>query len=105
MASKVLGFGATTLHHWSGIGDGRLTHFQLEAKFLKDDRFAAAKSRIENAEVLVIDEIGMLSETIFNKIEHICRLARGNNLVFGGLQVIIQTLLIKSDIVFCMDFR
>ena len=82
MASKVLGFGATTLHHWSGIGDGRLSHFQPEAKFLKDDRFAAAKSRIENAEVLVIDEIGMLSETIFNKIEHICRLARGNNLVF-----------------------
>jgi hypothetical protein len=29
VASYQLGFGATTLHHWSGIRDGRLTSFAV----------------------------------------------------------------------------
>jgi hypothetical protein len=36
----------------------------------------------------VIDEIGMLSELILEKVELVCRLARNSKLVFGGLQVI-----------------
>ena len=91
MASTVLGFDATTLHHWSGIGDGRLTEYQLGARFISDDRFAEAQKRIQESDVLVIDEIGMLSECVFNKIEFVCRLARGNDLVFGGLQVLFDS--------------
>jgi hypothetical protein len=36
----------------------------------------------------VIDEIGMLSELILEKVELVCCLARNSKLVFGGLQVI-----------------
>lgn len=52
-----------------------------------DDRFAQAKSRIERAEVLFIDEIGMLSKKVFETVEAICRSVRGNDCTFGGLQV------------------
>ena len=87
MASYQLGFGATTLHHWSGIRDGRLTVDELNRYFLLDEQFEEARHRIRSAQTLVIDEIGMLSELIL-EIELVCRLARNSKLVFGGLQVI-----------------
>lgn len=51
MASLQLGLGATTLHHWAGIQDGRYSHSDLTELFDNDDRFAAAKKRILEAEV------------------------------------------------------
>jgi hypothetical protein len=36
----------------------------------------------------LLDEIGMLSEIILEKVELVGRLARNSKLVFGGLQVI-----------------
>ena len=70
MASTVLGFDATTLHHLSGIRDGRLTEYQLGTRYISDDRFVEAQKRIYESDVLVIDEIWMLSECVFNKIEY-----------------------------------
>jgi hypothetical protein len=87
MASLQLGLGATTLHHWSGILDNRFNPDELKELFNSDDRFQAAKSRILKADVLVIDEIGMLSKSVFEAVEFVCRHVRGNSSVFGGLQV------------------
>ena len=53
-----VGLDATTLHHWPGLGDGRLT----QEAFLEDDKFAEARTRIVAKDVLAIDEIGMVSE-------------------------------------------
>ena len=87
MAATQLGLDATTLHHWSGLGDGRLTQEELNLTFLADDSFAEAKKRIAATDVLAIDEIGMVSEVMFNKLEAVCRLVKGNKRAFGGLQV------------------
>ena len=89
MASLVLGHGATTLHHWGGLGDGRYTEEELSQLYNTDDRFSEARKRVKDADVLIVDEIGMLSETLYNKFEYVCRLGRANDLYFGGLQVII----------------
>ena len=87
MASNILGLRCTTVHHWSGLGDGRYSEEEeLLQLFMHNDRCADARTRLLDAEVLVIDEIGMISETIFDKLEFICRLARKNNHVLGGLQ-------------------
>ncbi|KAK3091790.1 hypothetical protein FSP39_022639 [Pinctada imbricata] len=59
MASLQLGVGATTIHHWAGIVDGRYSHQTLAELFQGDDRFADAKKRIIEAQCLVIDEISM----------------------------------------------
>lgn len=89
MASTQLGMGATTLHHWCGIMDCRYSQERLHEPMRSDDRFAAAKDRIQKAEVLFIDEIGMLSKKVFEAVESACRFVRGNAYTFGGLQVII----------------
>ncbi|XP_069103900.1 uncharacterized protein [Argopecten irradians] len=88
MASLQLGLGATTIHHWSGIMDCRHTHEDLMILFDTDDRFQSAKTRIIKSNVLVIDEIGMMSKTVLEMLEFVCRYVRGNTSVFGGLQVI-----------------
>ncbi|XP_062616249.1 uncharacterized protein LOC134277961 [Saccostrea cucullata] len=88
MASLQLGCDATTLHHWSGIYDGRYSHATLEELFQNDDNFAVAKERIERTECLIIDEISMLSAAVFDMVEFVCRIGKKNNSVFGGIQVI-----------------
>ena len=87
MASAQLGFGATTIHHWCGIGDGRYSAAELNIIFMTDPRYYEARRRIAKANVLIIDEIGMLSEVIFEEVELVCRLARRSGDLFGGLQV------------------
>lgn len=88
MASMQLGYDSTTIHHWAGIVDGRFTNEKLAELFSSDDRYQDAKTRISEAQVLVIDEIGMLSAKFFNMVEFVCRHVRGSKNVFGGLQVL-----------------
>jgi len=82
-----LGSEANTLHHWSGIGDGRHSLEELESIFMSDDKFSGAKQNIQKTDTLVIDEIGMASQRTFEMVERVCRLARNNNHLFGGVQV------------------
>ncbi|KAK3108922.1 hypothetical protein FSP39_018707 [Pinctada imbricata] len=83
-----LGKNATTLHHWSGILDGRFSEQKLKETFLTDDLFKEAVLRIRATDCLIIDEIGMASKRTFDLVELACRLARCTNRLFGGLQVI-----------------
>lgn len=59
-----LGVGATTLHHWSRIKDGRLTKDELEKTFLFDEQFADARKKIHSTQTLIIDEVSMLSKLV-----------------------------------------
>lgn len=87
MASMQLGYKSTTLHHWAGILDGRYSFGQLEELFRNDDNFAAARERIQKTEILIIDEISMLSKKIFEQVESIGRHLLKKDVVFGGIQV------------------
>ena len=95
MASMQLGMDASTLHHWSGILDGRYSHQKLAELYDNDDKFASAKHRIASSDCLVIDEISMLSQKTFEMLEFACRHVKKNNLCFGGMQVVafFQTLM------------
>ncbi|XP_062604432.1 uncharacterized protein LOC134266215 [Saccostrea cucullata] len=88
VASQQLGSGATTLHHWAGIQDGRFSKEKYTELFLHDDVYSESRRRIEKTSVLVIDEISMISARTFDLVEHVCRLVKGNNHVFGGMQII-----------------
>ncbi|XP_061171689.1 uncharacterized protein LOC133181165 [Saccostrea echinata] len=88
VASQQLGFDATTLHHWAGIQDGRFSKEKYRELFLHDDAYSDSRRRIEKTSVLVIDEISMVSARTFDLVEHVCRLVKGNNHVFGGMQII-----------------
>lgn len=78
--------GGTTIHSWSGIGiRDTLTPEQIEALGSK----AQLKSRLQRAQVLVIDEISMLSAKQFEAVEQVTRAVRQNPAPFGGLQLVL----------------
>lgn len=83
-----LNVGGTTLHSWSGIGDGRFSPEKLYKKLLYDESYYEKRQAIINTDVLIVDEISMLSMKIFDTLEYVCRKLRNKNTYFGSLQVI-----------------
>ncbi|XP_061167824.1 uncharacterized protein LOC133176769 [Saccostrea echinata] len=81
--------GAVTLHKWAGIEDGRHVTEELIHLVLTDERFVKVKNNIEITDLLVIDEISMISAKTFNQLEMLCRNIRNNDRYFGGMQVIL----------------
>lgn len=52
-----------------------------------DDACHNSLQRIQDTEVLLIDEISMMSMMAFETVEDVLRKAKKNNATFGGLQV------------------
>ena len=50
--------------------------------------YQRVKDNILLCKCLVIDEIGLISLKTFEALEFICRNVKGNNLLFGGIQII-----------------
>ena len=78
-----------TLHDWSGYGDGHLDVKKLINEMTISSVYTEKTAAIKKCEVLIIDEIGMISATMFCEVEMICRSIRNSNLIFGGIQVIV----------------
>lgn len=84
-AALLLQCNAKTLHSWSGI---------KLAKGSKDDVVRSvihnkyALKSWKNAQVLVLDEVSMLSRKVFEIIEEIGRRVKHSDAPFGGMQVI-----------------
>jgi len=77
--------GGKTIHSFSGIGTGQL---DVETYIHKLKWNKKVRKRWQNVNVLIIDEVSMLSKDIFQKLETIARLFRGNSTIFGGIQII-----------------
>ncbi|HOX29717.1 MAG TPA: AAA family ATPase [Candidatus Paceibacterota bacterium] len=75
-----------TIHSWSGLG----VRDSLDGKTVKDlkERYYL-KSRYKKTEVLVIDEISMLHHYRLDLLDRIFKEFKGNNLPFGGVQVVL----------------
>jgi ATP-dependent exoDNAse (exonuclease V) alpha subunit/predicted DNA-binding protein YlxM (UPF0122 family) len=79
-----------TIHSWSGIGiKDSLSDWDLDAIEQKEYLW----KRYEKTNVLIIDEISMLSSSILDSIDKIARMFKMSDSPFGGMQVI-----------FCGDF-
>lgn len=85
-ASLLLHPKAKTVHSWAGIGLGREPVPLLVANLKKSRR---ACLRWLQADVLVIDEISMMTPELFEKLDQVGRKIRRNeHSPFGGLQII-----------------
>ena len=74
----------TTIHAWSGIG----VHDELPPKhFSKLSK--QRRETIQNADILIIDEISMLPPGTLCMIDAICRKVKNNEQAFGGMQVVL----------------
>lgn len=78
--------GGTTLHSYLGIGLGKGTMRDIAQKVRKRKYL---RDRWINLEILVIDEISMLSAELFDKLEKVARIVRGKYTPFGGIQLIL----------------
>ncbi len=77
----------TTLHSFLGIGLGKKTVEELY-KHIKN-RSPIIFKKIQNLEILIIDEISMIDNILFSKIAKLISLIQNVNKPFGRLQLII----------------
>lgn len=75
-----------TIHSWCGLGIEENLNHQVRSSIAKGD----VKQRIKKAQVLIIDEISMLSASRLDLVDNVCQLIRKNNHPFGGLQIILS---------------
>ena len=78
-----------TLHKFAGLEDGRHQNDTLLNLLKTDERYSDTKSRIMNTDVLVVDEISMVSRKIFETVEYLCRKLR-EDVCFGGIQLLLS---------------
>lgn len=76
--------GGTTLHSFSGLGLGTAPFRQLMLKMSP-----RAKKRWQNARVLFVDEVSMVSAEFWDLVERAARHVRKTDLPFGGLQLVV----------------
>jgi ATP-dependent DNA helicase PIF1 len=77
--------GGNTIHSWAGIGIADELH-KRHAQDLSKSRL----EQIENADILIIDEVSMLHDYRLDMVEQVCRMVRGTDEPFGGLQVVLS---------------
>ena len=76
-----------TLHSYLGIGLGKGNVEQLYLRIIQNNFI---RKRWKELEVLIIDEISMLTPELFDKLEYLARRIRKNENKFGGIQLIIS---------------
>ena len=80
-------FGGVTLHAFLGIGLGTESVDDLTSKIYKRPHL---RKRWNELEILIIDEISMLSPDLLDKIEEIARRIRYDERPFGGIQLVLS---------------
>jgi len=85
-ASILLGKNAKTIHSWAGIGiannDDDIIVTRIEMNKFK-------KRNWQKTEILIIDEVSMMSKRLFNLLDNIGKKIRKSTKPFGGIQVIL----------------
>ena len=104
VAAILLDCNATTLHAWAGIGlcnktDDKIINKIIRSKFYRDNW--------ENTEILIIDEISMMSCRIFELLDKIGKKIKQNQKPFGGIQIIFSGDFFQlppvKEIIFCFE--
>lgn len=84
-AAVLLECKAKTVHSGAGIGLGNGTVEQMVTKIMKNKY---AKATWKGTDILIIDEVSMMSQKLFEMLDAIGKSVRRNNKPFGGIQLI-----------------
>ena len=85
-AALLLGSDASTLHSWAGVGLGKDDVAELVFKIQRNGR---AKKHWKQTDLLIIDEISMLTLDLLDKLDDIGKRMRRSDKPFGGLQLLL----------------
>lgn len=84
-AALLIGRFAKTLHSWAGIGLGRGAATTLVAQIR---RSGWTLRRWLATDILVIDEVSMMTSDLLEKLDEVARLVRRDNRPMGGIQLV-----------------
>ena len=84
-AALLVGRFTTTLHSWAGIGLGKESASVLAATIRRSGK---AFRRWLGTDILIIDEISMMTPELVEKLDAVAQLLRRNTRPMGGLQVV-----------------
>ena len=84
-AAVLLECGAKTFHSWAGFGIGNESEERIIEKILNSPM---KKKNWHMTDILIIDEVSMMSDKLFNLFYTISKKVRNSLKVFGGIQVI-----------------
>jgi ATP-dependent DNA helicase PIF1 len=86
-AAQLLECNARTIHSWAGIGLGTET---VEFYVKKITKSSFRRKQWQMIQILIIDEISMMSLKLFDLINNIAKEIRNSDLPFGGIQIILS---------------
>lgn len=75
---------ATTIHKWGYLGLGKGDEMSIYRRIVKKKQTA----NYIDTEILVIDEISMLNQHLFEVLDFLCKKIRKCELPFGGIQIV-----------------
>jgi ATP-dependent DNA helicase PIF1 len=84
-AAVLLGKHAKTLHSWAGIGLATETPAKLASKIRT---YGKTFQRWLGTDVLIIDEVSMLTPELLEKLDAVAKLLRRDESPMGGLQIV-----------------
>jgi ATP-dependent DNA helicase PIF1 len=84
-AAVLLGCKAKTLHCWAGIGLGKSS---IQDTITKIKKKPYLREEWINTDILIIDEVSMLSLKLFEMLNKIGKAIRRNQSPFGGIQLL-----------------
>ena len=86
-----------TINSFAGIGTGEHPIASIISKIKKNK---TTVNRIRETNILVIDEVSMMSAEIFEKINTVFQTLRGSRKLFGGIQLILSFDILQLQPVF-----
>lgn len=78
--------GGVTINSYMGIGTGE---HDVETLISRVERKRGMRERIRLTDIMIIDEISMMSGELFEKINAVCQALRRSTRPFGGMQVVL----------------
>jgi ATP-dependent DNA helicase PIF1 len=84
-AAVLLDCKATTIHSWSGIG---MMNSDDDTIVRRISQKKELKGHWKGIDVLIVDEVSMMSKRMFELLNKIAKRIRGKDTPFGGIQVI-----------------
>ena len=89
VAAILLDCNATTIHSWAGIGISASTK-SIDDIVRKVSRSKFYRHNWEITDILVIDEISMMSLKLFELLDKLGQTIKNNDKPFGGIQIILS---------------
>ena len=87
VAAVLLDCNATTIHSWSGVGICNKSDSSIISKISRSEFY---KYNWKNTDILIIDEVSMMSLRIFELLNKLGQIIRLNRKPFGGIQIILS---------------